>query len=50
MNMLKHKSDFFNPNRPLIVGPRLTEILQLINNIQADSKIVKLYEFSVDLK
>ena len=48
---LKAKKQFDSRNRPQVVRPRLTEILQkLINKIQGDRIIVKLYEFSVGLK
>ena len=47
---LKAEKQFDTPNKPQIVRPRFTAILQkLKNKIQADSKLVKLYEFSVDL-
>ena len=48
--MLKQKSNL-KRNKPQIVRPRFTAILQkLKNKIQADSKLVKLYEFIVGLK
>ena len=48
---LKAEKQFDNCNWPQIVRPRFTAILQKPKNkIQADSKLVKLYEFSVGLK
>ena len=48
---LKAEKQFDSQNRPQIVKSRLTAILQkLRNKIQADSKLVTLYEFSVSLK
>ena len=42
---------FDTRNKPQIVKPRFTAILQkLENKIQADSKLVKLYEINVGLK
>ena len=47
MNILKQKSN----KRPQIVRPIFTAILQkLKNKIQADRKLVKLFEFRVGLK
>ena len=38
-------------NKPQLVKPRFTAVLQkLKNKIHAESKLVKLYEFSVGLK
>ena len=48
---LKAEKQFDSCNWPQIVRPRSTAILQKPKNkIQADSKLVKLYEFSVGLK
>ena len=48
---LKEEKKFDNRKRPQIVRPIFTAILQkLKNKIQADSKLVKLYEFRVGLK
>ena len=48
---LKAEKQFDSRHRPQNVRPRFTTILQkLKNKTQADSKLVKLYELSVDLK
>ena len=48
---LKAEMQFDTRNKPQIVKPRFTAILQkLENKIQADSKLVKLYEINVGLK
>ena len=48
---LKAGKQFDSRNRPQIRRPRFMAILQkLKNKIQADSKLVKLYEFSVGFK
>ena len=48
---VKVEKQFDTLNKPQIVRPRFTAILQkLKNKIQADSKLVKLYEFIVGLK
>ena len=51
MSIIKAEKQFDSRNRSQIVRPRLTTILQkLKNKIQADRKLVKLYEFNVGLK
>ena len=48
---LKTEKQLDTRNKPQIVRPRFTAILQnRKNKIHAESKIVKLYEFSVGLK
>ena len=48
---LKAEKQLDTGTKPQIVRPRFTAILQkLKNKIHAESKLVKLYEFSVGLK
>ena len=48
---LKTEKQLDTRSKPQIVRPTFTAILQkLKNKIHAESKLVKLYEFSVDLK
>ena len=48
---LKAENQFDTRNKPQNVRPRFTAILQKVKNkIQADSKLVKLYEFNVGLE
>ena len=48
---LNAEKQFDSCNRPQVVRPRFNAILQkLKNKIQADSKVVKLYEFNAGFK
>ena len=48
---LKAEKQFDAHNKPQIVRPRFTAILQKHKNkVQADSKLVKLHKFNVGLK
>ena len=51
MNKRQIVTLFDTRNKPQNVRPRFTAILQKVKNkIQADSKLVKLYEFNVGLE